>query len=61
MSRCGLGGTSPKPVLTTMEKFPELYRSRLVKETTGLLPSFDLAAALAGQGDGNPNGGRQTS
>lgn len=58
MSRCGLGGTSPKPVLTTMEKFPELYRSRLVNETTGLLPSFDLAAALGG--DGNPNGGRQT-
>lgn len=61
MSRCGLGGTSPKPILTTMEKFPELYRTRLVKETTALLPSFDLAAAFAGQESGSPNGGRRTS
>ncbi len=60
-SRCGLGGTSPKPILTTMEKFPELYRSRLVQEPAALLPSFDLAAALDGQGDGSPYAGRGTS
>ena len=27
-SRCGLGATSPKPVLTTLERFPEIYRRR---------------------------------
>jgi [NiFe] hydrogenase diaphorase moiety large subunit len=46
-SRCGLGVTSPKPILTTLEKFPELYQARLVRQTGPLLPSFDLAAALS--------------
>jgi [NiFe] hydrogenase diaphorase moiety large subunit len=46
MSRCGLGGTSPKPILTTLEKFPELYRGRLATPRGPLLASFDLAAAL---------------
>ena len=48
MSRCGLGGTSPKPLLTTMEKFPELYDERLVRAPGALLSSFDLEAALGG-------------
>lgn len=47
-SRCGLGATSPKPILTTLDKFPELYQSRLVQATGPLLPSFDLDAALVG-------------
>ena len=41
-SRCGLGGTSPKPILTTLESFPELYQAKLVKQVGPLLPSFDL-------------------
>jgi [NiFe] hydrogenase diaphorase moiety large subunit len=49
MSRCGLGGTSPKPILTTMEKFPALYRDRLATQKGPLLASFDLEAALGGQ------------
>jgi [NiFe] hydrogenase diaphorase moiety large subunit len=46
-SRCGLGGTSPKPILTTLERFPEIYQAKLVQPKGPLLPSFDLEAALA--------------
>lgn len=46
MSRCGLGGTSPKPILTTLAKFPQLYAGRLATQRGPLLASFDLAAAL---------------
>lgn len=45
-SRCGLGVTAANPILTTMAKFPELYRSRLRVDDQTLLPSFDLDAAL---------------
>ena len=37
-----------QPLLTTMEKFPEIYRSRLRTQEQALLHSFDLDAALAG-------------
>ncbi|MCV7300809.1 NAD(P)H-dependent oxidoreductase subunit E [Mycobacterium barrassiae] len=47
-SRCGLGVTAANPILTTMEKFPEIYRKRLRAQEQALLPSFDLDAALAG-------------
>lgn len=47
-SRCGLGATSPKPILTTLEKFPEIYQDKLVKNEGPLLPSFDLDTALGG-------------
>ncbi|MBS3936352.1 MAG: NAD(P)H-dependent oxidoreductase subunit E [Sulfuritalea sp.] len=47
-SRCGLGGSSPKPILTTLEKFPEIYRRKLVEQDGPLLPSFDVQAAVAG-------------
>lgn len=47
-SRCGLGATSPKPILTTLDRFPEVFKSRLVDDHGPLLPSFDLDAALAG-------------
>jgi [NiFe] hydrogenase diaphorase moiety large subunit len=49
-SRCGLGATAANPILTTLEKFPEIYRRRLRIEESTLLPSFDLHAALAGYG-----------
>lgn len=47
-SRCGLGATSPKPILTTLEKFPEIYQKKLVQQKGPLLPSFDLDYALSG-------------
>lgn len=47
-SRCGLGATAANPILTTLEKFPEIYRSRLRTQEQALLLSFDLDAALAG-------------
>ncbi len=45
-SRCGLGATSPKPILTTFEKFPEIYQKKLVQAKGSLLPSFDINSAL---------------
>jgi [NiFe] hydrogenase diaphorase moiety large subunit len=47
-SRCGLGATAANPLLTTLEKFPEIYRSRLRTQEGALRLSFDLDAALAG-------------
>jgi [NiFe] hydrogenase diaphorase moiety large subunit len=47
-SRCGLGATAANPILTTLEKFPEIYRQRLRTQEHTLLASFDLDAALAG-------------
>jgi [NiFe] hydrogenase diaphorase moiety large subunit len=47
-SRCGLGATAANPLLTTLEKFPEIYRSRLRTREGALRLSFDLDAALAG-------------
>ncbi|MGB0876784.1 MAG: NAD(P)H-dependent oxidoreductase subunit E [Mycobacterium sp.] len=49
-SRCGLGATAANPLLTTWEKFPELYRDRLRTQEHALLPSFDAEAALAEYG-----------
>lgn len=47
-SRCGLGGTSPKPILTTLERFPEIYEKKLVRQDGPLLPSFDLKESRRG-------------
>jgi [NiFe] hydrogenase diaphorase moiety large subunit len=44
-SRCGLGQTSPNPILTTMQNFPELYEARIQKGKD-FVPEFDLAAAI---------------
>ena len=46
-SRCGLGQTSPNPVLSTLENFPEDYQQKLVTPTGPLRPTFDPKAALA--------------
>ena len=43
-SYCGLGHTAPNHVLNTLDKFPEIYRRRLVSQ--GYSPAFDLDAAL---------------
>ena len=45
-SRCGLGHTSPNPVLSTIRNFPLVY-SALVKENRdGMQASFDIQHAL---------------
>jgi [NiFe] hydrogenase diaphorase moiety large subunit len=46
-SRCGLGTTAPKPILTTLEKFPEIYQQKLVQQKGPLLPSFNIEQALS--------------
>jgi [NiFe] hydrogenase diaphorase moiety large subunit len=46
-SRCGLGQTSPNPILSTLKNFRSLYEARLREDKTGLLPTFDLAKAVA--------------
>jgi [NiFe] hydrogenase diaphorase moiety large subunit len=46
-SRCGLGQTSARPVLSTLANFRAIYE-RLVKPAVdGLQPAFDIHAALA--------------
>ncbi|HYO01402.1 MAG TPA: NAD(P)H-dependent oxidoreductase subunit E [Mycobacterium sp.] len=49
-SRCGLGTSSPNPILTTLEKFPDEYYRRLHDQTGDVLPSFDIEDALGGYG-----------
>ncbi len=44
-SRCGLGQTSPNPILTTMKSFPELYEAK-IRKGEEFVPEFDLAAAI---------------
>ena len=44
-SRCGLGQTSPNPVLTTLKNFRPVYEA-LVKEETGFKPTFSLNEAV---------------
>ena len=44
-SHCGLGHTAPNHVLNTLDKFPEVYSSRLV--SADYSPAFDLDAALS--------------
>ncbi|MFA5920526.1 MAG: NAD(P)H-dependent oxidoreductase subunit E [Methylococcaceae bacterium] len=43
-SHCGLGQTAANPVLTTLERYPELYEIRLKK--ISYEPGFDLDGAL---------------
>ncbi len=44
-SRCGLGQTSPNPILTTLANFRELYEAKIQKGKD-FVPDFDLAAAI---------------
>ena len=46
-SRCGLGQTSPNPILSTLQNFRALYEKRFKENKTGMQPTFDLAAAVA--------------
>ena len=44
-SHCGLGQTAANPILTTLERFPEVYQARL--KSIAFEPGFDLDGALA--------------
>ena len=46
-SRCGLGQTSPNPILTSLKSFPDTYKAVLSSLPDGLRPNFDVEAALA--------------
>ncbi len=46
-SRCGLGQTSPNPVLTTLKNFRPLYENKVKKYPDGMQPTFDIRKALA--------------
>ncbi len=45
-SRCGLGQTSPNPILSTLENFRPLYEARLKSPDESLLATFDIQGAL---------------
>ncbi len=45
-SRCGLGVTSPKPVLSSIDQFPIVYASLTRESKDGLQASFDIQKAL---------------
>ena len=53
-SRCGLGQTSPNPILSSLKNFRHLYEDRVAEAPDGRRRSFDLdravqeATALAG-------------
>lgn len=43
-SHCGLGQTAANPILSTLERYPEIYQARL--KTIDFEPGFDLMAHL---------------
>ncbi|MCP4650800.1 MAG: NADH:ubiquinone oxidoreductase [PVC group bacterium] len=45
-SRCGLGQTSPNPILTTLKNFRSLYEGLIKVEKDIMEPTFDVKAAL---------------
>lgn len=47
-ARCGLGTTAARPILTTIEKFPELYQAKIKETNSPLLPSYDITKATLG-------------
>ena len=45
-SRCGLGTTSPNPVLSTLAHFPLVYSTLIKPSGDGLQASFDIQSAI---------------
>ncbi|MCB1007594.1 MAG: NADH:ubiquinone oxidoreductase, partial [Acidobacteria bacterium] len=45
-SRCGLGQTSPNPILSTLASFRPLYEKLVAPRSDGRLATFDLTASL---------------
>ena len=46
-SRCGLGQTSPNPVLTTLKNFRSHYEKLIKEAKDGMQPDFDIKDALS--------------
>ena len=46
-SRCGLGQTSPNPVLTSLKNFRPVYEAMVKDDPDGFKRAFDLKATLA--------------
>jgi len=46
MSRCGLGQTSPNPILSTLENFRPIYNALVRENRSGLQRSFDVMHAM---------------
>ncbi len=57
-SRCGLGQTSPNPVLSVLRSFPEACRSRVHEAKSAFQPTFDIRAAV---GEAEKIAGRETA
>ncbi|WP_373050688.1 NAD(P)H-dependent oxidoreductase subunit E [Thalassovita aquimarina] len=45
-SRCGLGMTSPNPILTTLENFPLIYAATVKPSKDRIRASFDIQSAI---------------
>jgi [NiFe] hydrogenase diaphorase moiety large subunit len=62
-SRCGLGQTSPNPVLSTLENFRPEYDRRVEADPDGFRRSFDLASSvcLTIAPDARRSNGKQTT
>ena len=46
VSRCGLGQTSPHPVLSSLKSFRSAWEARLTKSVEGRQPGFDLQSSM---------------
>ena len=46
-SRCGMGQTSPNPIITTLKNFRPLYEKLITKEDDGMQKTFDIKEALS--------------
>ena len=46
MSRCGLGQTSPNPILSTLQNFRPIYNALVREDRSGLQKSFDVLKAV---------------
>ena len=46
-SRCGMGQTSAKPILSTLANFRSVYEGLVKPEEKGFQPTFDIEAALS--------------
>jgi len=51
MSRCGLGQTSPNPILSTLENFRPIYNALVREDHSGLQKSFDVLKAVQDASD----------
>lgn len=47
-SRCGLGITSPNPILSTLQNFPLVYSAMVKPSDDGLRATFDVQSAIDG-------------